>query len=178
MRAGLHRQSNHLCMLEHVCVCLCVRVFVHVCVFEYACYKKKLPAPLHKYLKTFDVQLPWWEARFLRASMPLSPYMDDEEQTLYACFGFIEEDSSWNRHHSNAFPLAHNGRMCRFSNSPLMMLHFILPLLNGNNDIQLFYSFHAGYEIGGWWCISWQTIWQCPPGKKKNLFWVFLPGWW
>ncbi len=48
---------------------------------------------------------------------------------------------------------------------------FILPLLNGNNDIQLFYPFYLSCETGGWWCISWRHIWQWLP---KNLLWVFL----
>ena len=111
--------------------------------------------------------------RFLGAFMPLS-LICVIKNTLYLCIVRLYRERKIEAEIGITVIHLHQHTMGPCVGFPIVLWwyfqlpHFILPLLNGNNDTQLFYSFHLDCETGGWWYISWQPVWQWP--QKKTRF--------
>lgn len=142
--------------------------------------KRKRTAHINKNLNTFVVRLPWCEARLLRASMPLSPYIGDEVQMLYLCMvwlyrarktaaevGITEMHLLWHTMGPCVgFPIV----LWWYFQLP----RFILPLLNGimiSNYFTL--SIQTVIQVGG------SALVHSPfdNDHQKKLLCVFLPDW-
>ena len=178
-RAGLRRQSNHSCVLEHV------SARVHV--FKWKSTASS-PCEIFKCLLLQFSSL-WGQVSWGRPCHALALYGWWRADTR-SVHGVALQSRGGHRHHGDAFPQGTQWDhvlllfffFCLFVCCCCCFLFFttvlwwyfqlpcfILPLLNGNNDIQLFYSSRLDCETGGRWCSSWQPHLKMTSGEKTAL---------